>query len=96
MSSITPETVKKISKLACVHVSDRDVEAMAKDLDSILQWVTQLQKLDISGVELHQACSESMPENDDVVTEIPQVEQVLENAPSRVDSWFSVPKMIGA
>lgn len=95
MSKITPEVVKKISRLSCIGVSDEELGCMAKDLDSILQWITQLQSIDVSNIDLHQNCLQSMPESNDIVTEQPETEAVLSNAPDRVESWFAVPKIIG-
>lgn len=43
----TAEDVKKLAALARITVSDSELEKFAQEFDSILQYVSQLEKLDV-------------------------------------------------
>lgn len=45
------DTVKRIAKLAHLRVTDAQCEAYAKDLSSILDYVSELNAVDTAGVE---------------------------------------------
>jgi aspartyl-tRNA(Asn)/glutamyl-tRNA(Gln) amidotransferase subunit C len=43
--------VKHIASLSRVGLADKELEKFSKDLSSILDWMDELKKVDISGVE---------------------------------------------
>jgi aspartyl-tRNA(Asn)/glutamyl-tRNA(Gln) amidotransferase subunit C len=92
--AITPEKAVAISKLASIDILEEEVQALAGELDYIINWINQLNELDVSHIDLRKLTSKSMPERDDIVNEVPMCEAVLHNAPSRVETWFAVPKVI--
>ncbi len=51
MSALTEEQVRHIAKLARLHVSDEEVQRLAKELSSILDYIEMLQEVDTSNVE---------------------------------------------
>ena len=48
---ISKEEVKHIAGLARIGLDEKEIEKFSKDLSSILDWVEQLKKVDIAGVE---------------------------------------------
>ena len=50
-SSLTPDQVRHIAKLARLRLSDEEVEKYCKELTGILQYVDMLGEVDTSGVE---------------------------------------------
>lgn len=48
---ITKEEVQHIAGLARIGLSEKEVEKYSKDISSILDWVKQLEEVDVSGVE---------------------------------------------
>lgn len=51
MSKLTREEVLKLAKLARLDLTDTEIDEFAKELSEILQYVEQLQKVDISGLK---------------------------------------------
>lgn len=51
MPQLTPAQVRHIAKLARLRLEDKDVERYAKELTSILAYVSTLQNVDTRGVE---------------------------------------------
>lgn len=49
---ISKEEVQHIAGLARIGLDEKEIEKFSKDLSSILDWVEQLKKVDVSGVEL--------------------------------------------
>lgn len=98
--SITIETVKKVARLARIHLPDdqQKVAQLQGELNAILDWVTQLSEVDTQNVEplmnpaqLHH---ESTPLRDDSVTEGNLVDEILANAPEKAHDMFVVPKVV--
>jgi aspartyl-tRNA(Asn)/glutamyl-tRNA(Gln) amidotransferase subunit C len=51
MSKIGTEEVKKLSKLARIKLSDEEVAQMSVELGQIVEFVEQLQEVDVDGVD---------------------------------------------
>ena len=49
--SIDKNQVKKVAKLSRISLDDRKLESLSKDLDAILNFVEQLNKLDTNKTE---------------------------------------------
>lgn len=90
--SITVKNMENIAKLASIKLLPEETEYFASEINSIMHWIDQLQKVDVSGVK--DGPTHSMPERQDVVTEHPRTLEVLENAPDAQSDWFGVPKII--
>ena len=94
---VTPQQVKQIADLANLSLSDRDLEAYAKDLEEILDYVDQLNELDTSGVEpmaqvLHEGSA--APLRTDAAGPSLAPESALRCAPLAGAGHFKVPKVI--
>ncbi|PWR23102.1 Asp-tRNA(Asn)/Glu-tRNA(Gln) amidotransferase subunit GatC [Zavarzinia compransoris] len=93
--SVDPATVKKIARLARIRVDEAELPALADEVNGILHFVEQLQAVDVAGVEpLASVVHRSLPLRDDVITDGGDAERVLANAPNRIDSFFTVPKVV--
>ena len=49
--SIDKNQVKKVAKLSRISLEDKKLESLSKDLDSILKFVEELNKLDTKKIE---------------------------------------------
>lgn len=51
MSEITKTEIEKLAKLARVGLTETETESLAKEMSAILDYVKQLDEVDVSGVE---------------------------------------------
>ncbi len=93
--SLDPATIRRVAKLARIHVDDAEVGRLAGELNGILGWIEQLNEVDVDGVEpLTGAAQMALRLREDVVTDGGVAEQVLANAPDRAGPFFTVPKVV--
>jgi len=93
--SLDTATVRRIARLSRIGIDDAEIEGLAKELNGILGWIEQLDEVDVSGVAPMIGTGLATPRmRDDVVTDGQKREDVLSNAPDRVDAFFTVPKVV--
>lgn len=93
--SVDAATVRKVAKLARIAVEEHEVEPLAKELSSILDWAQQLQEVDVEGVEpMTSAVPMKLKRRKDVVTDGDRRDDVLANAPDAREGFFAVPKVV--
>ena len=93
--SVDQKTVRHIARLARIAVQDDELEALAKELNGILDWVEQLGEVDTAEVEpMTSAVAMAMKMRDDVVTETNLQKEVTRNAPGVEDGFFVVTKVV--
>ena len=93
--SLDNATVASIATLARLRVSEDRLEPMVADLNAILGFVEQLNKVDTDGVEpLASVTGHSLPQREDAVTDGGYPDRVTENAPDPAGSFFAVPKVV--
>lgn len=93
--SLTQKDIQKIGRLSRIKVWPGEEEAIATQLNAIFQWMEDLQKVDVSAVDLHENFTEpQMLEREDVVTTTNQVDDILANAPASNHHMFAVPKVV--
>ena len=93
--SVTPEQVRHIARLARIAMSDKEIAALAPELNNILGWVEQLSEVDTEGVEpLTAVIDQKLRLRDDKVTDGDCRDAVLANAPAAEHGFFAVPKVI--
>jgi aspartyl-tRNA(Asn)/glutamyl-tRNA(Gln) amidotransferase subunit C len=97
--SLDAATVRRIAKLARLHVEEADVARLQGELSGILGWIEQLNEVDVSAVPpLTGAAHMALRLRDDVVTDDltggGKPELVLSNAPDREGDFFGVPKVV--
>jgi aspartyl-tRNA(Asn)/glutamyl-tRNA(Gln) amidotransferase subunit C len=88
-------TVRRIAKLARIHVDEGELAPLADELNNILGWVEQLDEVDTEGVEPMTSVVEMVQRlRVDAVTDGHVQDKVLANAPEATDGFFVVPKVI--
>ena len=95
MTKITPNDVKKVAKLARIEISDDELIKYSNQLEKILNYVAELEKIDTNNitpttraVEVVNMMREDVPENTKVR------EKLLDLAPHREGDFFRVPKIL--
>ena len=93
--ALDTDTVRRIARLARIHIPDEDLETLAGELSKIIGWVEQLAEVDTAGVEpMTSAVETTLTQRDDVVSDGGYPDQVLANAPAAADGFFTVPKVV--
>ncbi len=95
MSVVDRETVRRIARLARIRVDEEELDGLAGELSSILEWIEQLSQVDTEGVKPMAAVEAmEMKKREDKVTDGFCVEDILANAPAREGDFFAVPKVV--
>ena len=95
-AKITLEQVRHVAKLSRLAIDEERTQRYAGQLESILEYVAQIDEVDVSGVEpMAHALPLKNVLRDDVVAGALPVEKVLQNAPETDGPFFKVPKVIG-
>jgi len=93
--ALDTDTVKRIARLAHIHVDEADLAPLADELNNILGWVEQLDEVDTDGVEPMTSVVEMVQRlRADAVSDGGVRDKVLANAPASDDGFFVVPKVI--
>ncbi len=94
--ALTREEVRRIARLARLEIAPEEEARLAQQLSSILDYVKQLEALDVSEVEpmTHALAEGALPLREDEVAESLSPEAALANAPERAGSCFKVPRII--
>jgi aspartyl-tRNA(Asn)/glutamyl-tRNA(Gln) amidotransferase subunit C len=93
--SLEPATVRRIAKLARIRVDESQVAQLQTELSGILDWIEQLNEVDVEGVRpLTGGAEMALKLREDVVTDGGMAEAILANAPDRVGNFYAVPKVV--
>ncbi|MFZ9949708.1 MAG: Asp-tRNA(Asn)/Glu-tRNA(Gln) amidotransferase subunit GatC [Gemmobacter sp.] len=93
--SITPETARKVARLARIRVEEADLPALARELSGILSFMEQLNEVDVAGVEpMTSVTPMRLRLREDRVTEGGMAARILANAPDQREGFFAVPKVV--
>lgn len=93
--SLDPATVRRIATLARIRVEDSEIPRLQGELNGILDWIEQLNEVNVDGVEpLTGAARMALKMRDDAVADGGYPDKVLANAPDRADNYFAVPKVV--
>jgi aspartyl-tRNA(Asn)/glutamyl-tRNA(Gln) amidotransferase subunit C len=93
--SLTVEEVAKVALLARLRLAPEELERYTSQLNSIVDYVAQLQELDTTGVEpLAHGIEVRNVFRDDVRGPALEREQALSNAPKRNQTGFLVPAVL--
>jgi aspartyl-tRNA(Asn)/glutamyl-tRNA(Gln) amidotransferase subunit C len=93
--NLAREEVQRVAMLARLRLTPEEEERLTAQLDNILHYVGKLNELDTSGIEpFAHAVDMTIPMREDVVTNEPNAELLLANAPAQENSFFQVPKII--
>ena len=88
---IDKNTINKIARLSRIKLDDKESEDYIKDLNSILDWVEQLNEVNTENVEpLSNISSSILPKREDVSNDTNSSEEILENAPDKLEGFLSL------
>ena len=95
MTKITKEEVKKVANLARLELNEDEINNHAEQLEKILGYIKQLEKIDTDdtpcttrAIEVINIFRKDENKNSDCI------EELLELGPDREDKYFKVPKII--
>ena len=95
MTKITQEEVKKVAHLARLELNENEINNHAKQLEKILDYIRQLEKIDTDNVlcttraiEVVNVFRKDEKKNSDCTQEL------LDLGPSREDKYFKVPQIM--
>ena len=92
---IDKNTINKIARLSRIMLDDKESEDYINDLNSILDWVEQLNEVNTENVEpLSNISSSILPKREDVSKDTNSSDEILENAPDKLEGFFAVPKVV--
>ena len=93
--TIDLKTVKHISKLSRISVTDEKAKKLTEDLNSIFEFIEKLNKLDTDKVEpLTSIAETTLQLRIDEVKSKNIRNQILKNSPDENKDFFVVPKVI--
>ncbi len=93
--SVTLDDVKKIALLARLELDEQAAGRMTRDMNSILEYVEQLGRVDTENVSpLAWLEGKKTPAEPDQVRRFDNVGAVLDNAPLPEGRFFIVPRVI--
>lgn len=93
--ALTVEDVRHVALLARLELTPEEEETFRVQLGAILEYIALLDEADTSAVPpTAHAVDTPNPLRDDRVTNHPQVDRLLANAPERDGDHFVVPKII--
>ena len=88
-------TINKIAKLARIRLSDEEANEFLKDMNSILNWVDQLNEVNTDTTEpLTNISSSVLPKRDDRAEDVNSSDEILKNSPDKLEGYFAVPKVV--
>ncbi len=95
-TSVTKDDVFHLAQLSSLQLSDDEAEALRADISNILEYVTQLDELDTSGVEpTYQVTDlQNVMRDDVVVKHDADREALLALASDQRDNQIKVPKVL--
>lgn len=97
MAKLTREDVLKLARLARLDLTEEEVEEFRDELSEILQYVEQLQSVDVDGLKpTNQVTGLTDVTRPDEIRDYGyKVEKLLENVPAIKDNQIQVKRMLG-
>jgi aspartyl-tRNA(Asn)/glutamyl-tRNA(Gln) amidotransferase subunit C len=93
--SVDPADVRRIARLARIAVEDDEIAFLRDEINAILAFVEQLDRVDVTGIEAMTSVTPmKLPMREDVVDDGEIASKILANAPQTEDGFFLVPKVI--
>ena len=95
MKRISSDEVKKVAQLARLELNESEINQHAEQLEKILEYIKQLEKINTENVQ----CTTRAIEVVNVLRKdekkyYENFEEILDLAPSRENKFFKVPKII--
>ena len=92
---LTRADVERVAVLARLGLTEAQESELTKQLDAILAYMDKLNEIDTTHVEpFCHSTDETNALREDRVTNQPDADALLANAPDRDETFFKVPKII--
>ena len=92
---IDKNTILKIAKLSRIKINESEIDELSSQLSSIVDWVEQLNEVNTDNVEpLSNVSMAKLPLRKDIENLKDNSEEVLSNAPDKLEKYFAVPKVV--
>jgi aspartyl-tRNA(Asn)/glutamyl-tRNA(Gln) amidotransferase subunit C len=92
---LTRADVQRVAVLARLRLTESEASELTAQLDAILAYMDKLNEVDTSNIEpFSHAADGTNAFRDDKVTNQPDTDALLANAPERDGTFFKVPKII--
>lgn len=85
--------IKKLANLARLEVSESRLEAVSKDMDGILGFVNEIQKVEIGKLQSDDKLRFNVF-REDVVAPVSSLHDLVEASPGHQDHFVKVPKVL--
>jgi aspartyl-tRNA(Asn)/glutamyl-tRNA(Gln) amidotransferase subunit C len=96
VSQISRDEVAHLARLARLALTDAELDSFAGQLDAILTHVSQVQAVDVTGVEAtDNPLKDVNVTRPDETTPCLTQQEALAEAPEAVDGRFAVPQILG-
>ncbi|MBT4109255.1 MAG: Asp-tRNA(Asn)/Glu-tRNA(Gln) amidotransferase subunit GatC [Pelagibacterales bacterium] len=93
--SLDKSTLERVAYLARIKINNSEIDKMTEELNNIMKWIEELNEVDIINVEPMTGVSNmTLREREDKVTDGGYQDKIVSNAPEKIDTSFSVPKVI--
>ena len=95
MTKITKDEVEKVARLARLELNLNEINNHAEQLEKILDYIKQLEKIDTDDVPCTTRAIEVVNKfREDEKKNYASTEEILDLAPSKEEKYFKVPKII--
>ncbi len=92
---IDKDKIKHTAKLARISLDEKKIDNLSKDLSNIFKFIEKLNKVNTDNVKpLSSILDHSLRLREDKVNDGNMRDRILENAPSKNENFFIVPKVI--
>ena len=92
---IDKNTTLKIAKLSRIKIDESEVDELSSQLSSIVDWVEQLNEVNTDNIKpLSNVSMAKLPLRKDIEDTKDNSEEVLSNAPDKLEKYFVVPKVV--
>ena len=93
--SLDKSTLERVAYLARIKINNSEIDKMTEELNNIMKWIEELNEVDIINVEPMTGVSNmTLREREDKVTDGGYQDKIVSNAPEKIDTSFTVPKVI--
>tara|TARA_Y100000589_G_C26576987_1_gene396832 strand:+ start:190 stop:483 length:294 start_codon:yes stop_codon:yes gene_type:complete len=95
MSRISREEVSKVAQLAKLKLNEDEIDNHASQIEKILEYINQLEKIDTTNVPCTTRAIEVINNfRSDINKKYKNRDDILNLAPAKEDDFFKVPKII--
>ncbi|MDC3170956.1 Asp-tRNA(Asn)/Glu-tRNA(Gln) amidotransferase subunit GatC [Prochlorococcus sp. AH-716-E13] len=95
MKRISSDEVKKVAQLARLELNESEIDQHAEQLEKILEYIKQLEKINTDNIECTTRAIEVVNVfRKDEKKDFENYNELLDLAPSRENKFFKVPKII--